>query len=268
MTNNSYNSLAWRSNTGVKGNRTMGKRVTAWMFGILVATGSAGCGIQLSAPAGKREIATPVEWSVQLHVARSDQRPSSTGMVASNGSAKVATSSGMAQWTFKPHRQYLHRTNLEVDPSGVGVAIYEDIVSGDFNGDGRTDLIAVANQNFVDLILQTSSGTLAAPITFPAGLINYSTTKLIVIDDFNEDGVKDVAFDTVSDDGSRGGVGLLLSRVGQIPSFKQGYPALAYMSCDSPGDWTSLDVDGDGHKDIVVAGGCAEHLDPSQGGLQ
>ncbi|WP_162315329.1 FG-GAP repeat domain-containing protein [Pseudoxanthomonas yeongjuensis] len=243
----------------------MGKRVTSWMFCILVATGPAGCGIQPAAEESRRETENPVVWSVQAHTARADRRPPSTGMMALSDSVKVTTSPSIAQWGFRPHRQYLHRTNLEVDPIGVGVAIYDDVVSGDFNGDGRTDLVALANQNFVDLILQTSSGTLAAPITFSAGVINYSTAKLIVVDDFNEDGIKDVAFDTVSDDGYRGGVGLLLSRAGQVPSFKQGYPALAYMSCDSPGDWTSLDVDGDGHKDIVVAGGCPEHLNASQG---
>lgn len=244
----------------------MGKRITSWMFCILVATGPAGCGIQPAAQESKRETENPGVWSLHADIANADRTPSSTGDMASDNSAKATASLGMAQWGFKPHRQYLHRTNLEVDPSGVGLAIYDAVVSGDFNGDGKADLVAVANQNFVDLILQTSVGTFAAPITFPAGIINYSTRKLIVVDDFNEDGIEDVAFDTVGNDGSVGGVGLLLSRAGQIPSFWQGHPALAYMSCDSPGDWTSLDVDGDGHKDIVVAGGCREHLNASQGG--
>lgn len=160
----------------------------------------------------------------------------------------MPAASATATFGFGPYRQYQHFID-----NPVGAVIYEAVAAGDFNGDRRADLVALGSQNEVDVLLQNQDGTFAPPLSFTSGTDNYLTWKLLIVNDFNSDGVADVAFDTVDTNGTSGGVGLLLSKRGQQPVFHQGYPPLVAMSNDVPADWASLDVDGDGRQDIVVS---------------
>ena len=69
----------------------------------------------------------------------------------------------------------------------VGTGPY-DLVAGDFNGDGRTDLaVANYNDNDVSVLLGNGNGTFAAPGPFA---INPHATPLVA--DLNGDGTDDV----------------------------------------------------------------------------
>ena len=66
------------------------------------------------------------------------------------------------------------------------------MTTGDFNGDGITDL-AKANydyySDYVSVLLGNGDGTFAAPLSFAAGDRPYSVTT----GDFNGDGITDLA---------------------------------------------------------------------------
>jgi hypothetical protein len=161
---------------------------------------------------------------------------------------RVSESAATAEFGFKPHRQF----NRMVGPF---VADYQAVAAADFNGDGRTDLVALPNHNLIDLFLQTPSGTLASPLTFTYAIENYSSKKLMVINDFNKDGISDVAFHTLNDYGTSNGVDVLLSRVRASPVHHRGYRVPTGEYRDTPADWASLDANGDGRQDLVVARG-------------
>lgn len=157
-----------------------------------------------------------------------------------------------ATFGFRAHRQYLRALD---DP--MGIADDESVAALDINGDGRDDLVTFSSQGFVGVLLQQRDGTLSAPIAFSNGPETYRASIRWVLADFNEDRITDVAFETTDEHGTRGGVGLLLSRAGANPVFHQGYPAMGDL-----GDWASLDVDGDGHQDVVTL---RSDSDPSSG---
>lgn len=180
--------------------------------------------------------------------------PDNAVRLATSAQMRVSASENMPQaaaagvFGFKPQRQFTRMLDAEARE----LAHYVAVAADDFNGDGRTDLIGLTDQNQIDLFLQRVDGTLALPLTFVTGSPVYSTQRLMTVDDFNQDGIADVAFDTVNDYGAGGGVGLLLSRRGGPPVYHQGYPPLADSSSEMNRDWVSLDVDGDGFQDIVV----------------
>jgi hypothetical protein len=81
----------------------------------------------------------------------------------------------------------------------------DEIVAGDFNGDGRLDL-AVANYNTgtVSILIGNGDGTFRAPVDYSLGA--YTNPEAIAVGDFNGDGRLDLA---VADEGS-GTVSILL----------------------------------------------------------
>ena len=85
---------------------------------------------------------------------------------------------------------------IPINPDGSGPSEPEDIVTGDFTGDGRTDL-AVANygSNDVSILLGNGDGTFQSPVTYAVG----SAPVALVTGDFTGDGRTDLA---VANDGS------------------------------------------------------------------
>lgn len=158
----------------------------------------------------------------------------------------ASTATAAAAFGFGPHRPYPRS-------EGQGLADYQAVASGDFNGDARVDLVALTHANTVDLFLQRPEGGLAEPIVFRFGSASYPARKILLTDDFNGDHLPDVAFHTTDAQGRSGGVGLLLSRQGDTPVFRQAYADRAEADNLRAIDWASLDVDGDGFNDIVVA---------------
>ncbi len=135
-------------------------------------------------------------------------------------------------------------------------ADYKSIVTGDFNGDGRADIVVlVGSQSVLDVYLQRANGTFGEPIIYRyEESDNISPGSQIVVGDFNGDGIDDVAFHQTSSMYMLGRVGLLLSRPGQTPKLHVGSPDL-YEGVIEPGMWTVLDVDGDGFQDLVLGRG-------------
>ena len=121
----------------------------------------------------------------------------------------------------------------------------EGVVIADFNGDGKLD-IAVSNldTNTVAVFLNSGTGTFGSAIVntvqIPNGL------GPLAVGDFNEDGIPDLVVATIS--GPQANIVLLGNGDG---TFRQQAPIP-----NSFGFFHAMvvDLDGDGHKDLVLAG--------------
>src|SRR5947199_7775734 len=72
----------------------------------------------------------------------------------------------------------------------VGAAESESLAAGDFNGDGKIDLVvANAGTNNISVLLGNGDGTFQPATTFPAG----NRLEFVAVGDFNGDGKLDVA---------------------------------------------------------------------------
>lgn len=126
------------------------------------------------------------------------------------------------------------------------VRIHSGITAGDFNGDGRDDVAAFVDGDAVGLYLQGQAGITG--LTFTQG-VNLGSQRVFVVNDFNEDGIDDVATLLAS-----GGVGIFLSQgKGKLPVYEVGYPGHVVTATDIVHDWATLDINGDGHQDIVAS---------------
>jgi hypothetical protein len=133
---------------------------------------------------------------------------------------------------------------------GDGYHDPEALLIADINADGRDDLVASTTYNQLLVWRQQPDGTLASPEAFVFSSINYSTRGQLVIADFNADGIPDMAMS-----GNRQEVwgndpdiiNLLLSTRGGAPVQRQ----VRVEKLQHLNDWQAMDVNRDGHWDIV-----------------
>lgn len=116
---------------------------------------------------------------------------------------------------------------------------------GDFNGDGRQDLVAAnAGYGSVSVLLGTGTGTFGPPTTFGVAIDPSS----VAIGDFNQDGRQDVA---VTNDYSNNVSILLGTGTGGFGAATN-FPAGMCPSSVKIGDFN-----GDGKQDLVITNRCS-----------
>src|SRR5262245_20335953 len=129
-------------------------------------------------------------------------------------------------------------------------AFITDVTAGDFNGDGKLDIVAVSEDDFnawsVWVILNNGAGGFASPTRFPSSKVLRRAT----VADFNSDGKTDLVVAIIDD--SRTADGLLFLNDG-TGSFEQPQEILRTNSIFShdPQSVTPTDIDGDGNLDLV-----------------
>src|SRR5208282_5667077 len=138
---------------------------------------------------------------------------------------------GNGDGTFQSHVDYSVGSN----PTGIA--------SGDFNGDGKLDLVAVNNSsNSVSVLTGIGDGTFKSHVDYATG----TGPSSVAVGDFNGDGKLDLA---VSND-SANTISILLGN--GDGTFK---PHIDYPVGKSTTSLAVADVNGDGKLDLIVTNG-------------
>ena len=142
---------------------------------------------------------------------------------------------GRGNGTFTPFTPYLTKS----------IALHQSIMSGDFNNDGRLDIVVTeTNLNKIAIILGHVNGTFFNEITYSTG--NYSYPYSVAVGDFNKDARLDVVVaNMLSDD-----IGIFL---GYINEDFVSTAVRPISSSSQPVSIVAEDFDNDNCLDIVVA---------------
>jgi len=148
--------------------------------------------------------------------------------VNDNGSVSILL--GKGDGTFQPANNAVAGKN----PSYIAV--------GDFNGDGRVDIVTVNSDNTVSALLGNGDGTFQAHVDYGAG----SGPDFVAVGDFNSDGRPDLV---VTNSGG-GSVSVLLGNGdGSFQSH------VDYPTGGAANGVAVADLNGDGKLDLAVAAG-------------
>jgi uncharacterized repeat protein (TIGR01451 family) len=148
---------------------------------------------------------------------------------AVSGGGDVSVLLGNGDGTFQPLVSY----PVGVNPYSVAV--------GDFNGDGKADLVVANNgSNNVSVLMGNGDGTFQAAVPYTAG----TTPSSVAVRDLNGDGNPDLAVANIGSDT----VSVLLGR--GDGTFQ---PAVNYGTGSSPMSVVVGDFNGDGYPDLAVA---------------
>jgi hypothetical protein len=160
-----------------------------------------------------------------------------SGNFGSNNSISVYINNGTQTPFTAPATAY----NFAGFPAGISV--------GDFNRDGRRDILAaLPNNNSVALLLGAANGTFTATAT------NFAVANqpgITGVGDFNADGFLDAAIATGSGGSSNASILILLGN--GAGSFTQTSPSVAIPN--SPSSMVVADFNSDGRLDVAVATG-------------
>ena len=142
---------------------------------------------------------------------------------------------GRGNGTFTPFTPYLTKN----------IALHQSIMSGDFNNDGRLDIVVTeTNLNKIAIILGHVNGTFFNEITYSTG--NYSYPYSVAVGDFNKDGRLDFAVANMLDDD----IGIFLGYVNE--DFVSTAARLIGIS-SQPVSIAVEDFDNDNCLDVAVA---------------
>ncbi len=114
-----------------------------------------------------------------------------------------------------------------------------DLTSGDFNGDGKVDIVVIDN-NQLKYFKGNGNGTFNSAISYTCGVVS-GYSGIIVSTNFNSDAYADIAFTT------NAGVKIVLGN--SLGSFTA---QTTYTVSSTPGSLDRGDFNNDGNQDLIV----------------